>query len=78
MAGVGVTVGGVTGSDAGGISWADVNDLGAPLPAMRLTKPLGDLKPRYDAVIVGSGYGGAVSASRLARAGLREIGRAHV
>ena len=36
----------------------------------RLTRPLDQLAARYDAVIVGSGYGGAVSASRLARAGL--------
>ncbi len=35
----------------------------------RLSKPLDQLKPRYDAVIVGSGYGGGVSASHLARAG---------
>ena len=37
---------------------------------MRLTKPPTQIKPRYDVVIVGSGYGGAVSASRLSRAGL--------
>ena len=37
----------------------------------RLTKPLAEMKSRYDVVIIGSGYGGAVSASRLARAGLR-------
>jgi cholesterol oxidase len=36
----------------------------------RLTKPMSEMKPRYDVVVVGSGYGGAVSASRLARAGL--------
>jgi cholesterol oxidase len=36
----------------------------------RLTKPLAEMKSHYDVVIVGSGYGGAVSASRLARAGL--------
>ena len=35
----------------------------------RLATPKDRLKPRYDVVIVGSGYGGAVSASRLARAG---------
>jgi cholesterol oxidase len=38
---------------------------------MRLTKPWSEMKSCYDVVIVGSGYGGAVSASRLARAGLR-------
>jgi len=34
-----------------------------------LAKPLEDIRPRYDVVIVGSGYGGGVAASRLARAG---------
>lgn len=36
----------------------------------RLSKTLDQIKPHYDVVIVGSGYGGGVSASRLARAGL--------
>jgi cholesterol oxidase len=35
----------------------------------RLSSPLEDLQERYDVVIVGSGYGGGVAASRLARAG---------
>lgn len=33
--------------------------------------PIDRLKPHYDAVVVGSGYGGGVAASRLARAGKR-------
>ncbi len=36
-----------------------------------LSRPLEKLGARYDAIIVGSGYGGGVTASRLARAGLK-------
>lgn len=32
-------------------------------------KPLNQIKSRYDVVVIGSGYGGAVVASRAARAG---------
>ncbi|MBL8566098.1 MAG: GMC family oxidoreductase [Hyphomicrobiaceae bacterium] len=35
----------------------------------RLARSLDQLRPRYDVVVVGSGYGGGVAASRLARAG---------
>lgn len=35
----------------------------------RLSISLEHLKPHYDVVVIGSGYGGAISASRLARAG---------
>jgi len=35
----------------------------------RLAKSLDDLRGSYDVIIIGSGYGGGVSASRLARAG---------
>ena len=38
---------------------------------MALARPLDELKPTYDVVIVGSGYGGGVAASRLSRAGKR-------
>ena len=34
-------------------------------------KTVGDAAPVYDAVVIGSGYGGGVAASRLARMGLR-------
>ncbi|TKC92412.1 alpha/beta fold hydrolase [Trinickia terrae] len=37
----------------------------------RLSSPLEDLKPHYDVLVVGSGYGGAIAASRMARAGRR-------
>jgi cholesterol oxidase len=36
---------------------------------MRLASPPSDLRDRYQIVVVGSGYGGGISASRLARAG---------
>ncbi|QSQ19693.1 GMC family oxidoreductase [Pyxidicoccus parkwayensis] len=35
----------------------------------RLSSPWSDLQAHYSVVVVGSGYGGAISASRLARAG---------
>lgn len=35
----------------------------------RISSPLAALKPHYTAVVVGSGYGGSIAASRLARAG---------
>jgi cholesterol oxidase len=39
-------------------------------PAMpRLSSPQHRMQARYDVVVVGSGYGGAITASRLARAG---------
>lgn len=37
----------------------------------RLSSPIHAIAPFYDVVIVGSGYGGAIAASRLARAGRR-------
>lgn len=39
-------------------------------PISRLANPLRDAEDHYDVIIVGSGYGGGVSASRLARIGL--------
>src|ERR1700733_11824379 len=35
----------------------------------RLSSAIGALQPHYEIVIVGSGYGGAIAASRMARAG---------
>lgn len=43
------------------------NDSRAP----RLARSLDHARPRYDVIVVGSGYGGGVSAARLARAGKR-------
>ncbi|MGH9282907.1 MAG: GMC family oxidoreductase N-terminal domain-containing protein, partial [Acidimicrobiales bacterium] len=37
----------------------------------RLSRPIQDIAPHYDVVVVGSGYGGAIAACRLARAGAR-------
>lgn len=35
----------------------------------RLSRPVTEMRPHYDVVVVGSGYGGSIAASRLARAG---------
>ena len=35
----------------------------------RLSRAISELKPHYEIVVVGSGYGGGITASRLARAG---------
>lgn len=34
----------------------------------RISSPLHEIKPAYDVVVIGSGYGGGVAASRMARA----------
>ncbi|MCC5938181.1 MAG: GMC family oxidoreductase [Lunatimonas sp.] len=36
----------------------------------KLSKPLSELKSDYDVIVVGSGYGGSIAASRMSRAGL--------
>ena len=36
---------------------------------VRLSSPVEELKDHYEVVVIGSGYGGAIAASRLARAG---------
>ena len=37
----------------------------------RLSSPIENIKRHYDAVVIGSGYGGSIAASRLSRAGRR-------
>ncbi len=37
----------------------------------RLSSPINELAAHYDALVIGSGYGGGVSASRLARMGMK-------
>src|ERR1700675_2883588 len=40
---------------------------GGPMPY--LSTPISEIQPHYDVVVVGSGYGGSIAASRMARAG---------
>lgn len=35
----------------------------------RLSSPLSQMKPHYEVIVIGSGYGGGIAASRMARAG---------
>ncbi|UKZ60939.1 uncharacterized protein TrAtP1_002211 [Trichoderma atroviride] len=43
------------------------NDGKTPFP--RISKPIEHIRDSYDCVVIGSGYGGSIAASRMARAG---------
>ncbi|KAK1252313.1 hypothetical protein MKX08_003500 [Trichoderma sp. CBMAI-0020] len=43
------------------------NDGNTPFP--RISKPIEHIRDSYDCVVIGSGYGGSIAASRMARAG---------
>jgi len=43
----------------------------APRRPTRLANPIENIRSHYDAVVIGSGYGASIAASRLARAGQR-------
>ncbi|EKQ84750.1 FAD binding domain protein [Leptospira kirschneri serovar Grippotyphosa str. Moskva] len=36
----------------------------------KISQPIEKIKNQYEAVVIGSGYGGAIAASRLSRAGI--------
>jgi len=41
----------------------------SPSKPPRISRPVELIRPTYDVVVIGSGYGGGVAASRLARGG---------
>lgn len=59
--------GGPSGAYARIRSWGDERKGGGAFP--RLSKPLELMRSSYDCVVIGSGYGGGVAASRMARTG---------
>lgn len=59
--------GGPSGAHARIRSWGDERQGAGAFP--RLSKPLELMRGSYDCVVIGSGYGGGVAASRMARTG---------
>ncbi|KAM7209212.1 hypothetical protein V8F20_000550 [Naviculisporaceae sp. PSN 640] len=50
-------------------SYQELNDAGSASSYPRLSKPVELLRSTYDVVVIGSGYGGGIAASRMARTG---------
>ncbi|KAF2477526.1 FAD/NAD(P)-binding domain-containing protein [Lindgomyces ingoldianus] len=61
------SIGGIKPPSPGFVSISNEQNRESKFP--RLGRPVSSMRPEYDVVVVGSGYGGGVAASRMARAG---------